>query len=65
MLENNSNPYSLSFHTPDCQSHMLSKENGICVEWDDDVLNDPNTVAIRRIEKMHDEKIIIMDQFPY
>ena len=34
------------------------------MEWDEDVLNDPNTVVIGRIEKVDNEKITIIDRLP-
>ena len=34
------------------------------MEWDEEVLNDLNAVAIGRIEQVDDEKVIILDRLP-
>ena len=43
---------------------MLPEDEGISVEWDEDVLNDPNAVVIGRIERIDEEKITIIDRLP-
>jgi len=48
----------------ECRSHLLPEDEGISVAWDEDVLNDPNAVVIGRIEKVHDERITIIDRLP-
>ena len=32
--------------------------------WDEDILNNPNAVAIGRLELVDDEKITILDRLP-
>jgi len=58
------NPENWSFDDNECRSHLLPEDEGISVEWDEDVLNDPNAVVIVRIEKVDDEKITIIDRLP-
>jgi len=58
------NPENWSFNDNECQSHLLPEDEGISVEWDEDVLNDPNAVVIGRIEKVDDEKVTIIDRLP-
>jgi len=58
------NPENWSFDDNECRSHLLPEDEGISVEWDEDVLNDPNAVVIGRIEKVDDEKITIIDRLP-
>ena len=58
------NPENWSFNDDECRSHLLPEDEGISVEWDEDVLNDPNAVVIGRIEKVDDEKITIIDRLP-
>ena len=47
-----------------CKSHLLPEDEGISIEWDEDVLNNPNTVTIGRIEQVDDGKITILDRLP-
>jgi len=58
------NPENWSFNDNECPSHLLPEDEGISVEWDEDVLNDPNAVVIGRREKVDDEKITIIDRLP-
>jgi len=48
----------------DCQPHLLPEDEGISVQWDEDVLNDPNAVVIGRIERIDEEKVTIIDCLP-
>ena len=63
-LENIPDPDSQSFNTPDCQSLLLPEDEGISVKQDEDMLNDPNVRVIGMIERIEDEKIIIIDWLP-
>ena len=45
-----------------CKSHLLPEDERISIEWDEDVLNDPNAVAISRIEQVDDEEVTILDR---
>ena len=63
-ITNIANPESWSFNDNECRSYLLPEDEGISVEWDEDVLNDPNAVVIGRIEKVDDEKITIIDRLP-
>ena len=58
------NSKNRSFDDHDCQSHLLPEDEGISVEWDEDVFNDPNAVVIGRIEKVDDQKVTIIDWLP-
>jgi len=40
------NPENWSFDDNECRSLLLPEDEGISVEWDEDVLNDPNAVVI-------------------
>ena len=55
---------SWNFTDDSCKSHLLPEDEGISIEWDEDVLNDPNAVAIGRVEQVDDEKVIILDRLP-
>ena len=57
-------PKSWNFTDDNCKSHLLREDEGISIEWDEEVLNDPNAVPIGRIEQVDDEKIIILDRLP-
>jgi len=63
-INNIANPDVWCFDDTDCQSHLLPEDEGISVEWDEDVLNDPNAVVIGRIERIDEEKITIIDLLP-
>ena len=63
-IENIANPDIWSFNDTECQSHLLPEDEGISVEWDEDVLNNPNAVVIGRIEKVDDEKVTIINRLP-
>jgi len=58
----NSKNWSVNYH--DCKSHLLPEDEGISVEWDEDVLNDANAVVIGRIENVDYEKVTIIDWVP-
>jgi len=58
------NPENWSFEYNECRLHLLPEDEGISVEWDEDVLNDRNAVVIGGIEKVDDEKITIIDRLP-
>ena len=58
------NSKNWSFDDHNCQSDLLPEDEGICVEWDADVLNNPNAVVIGRMEKVDDEKVTIIDRLP-
>ena len=49
-ISNIADSKSWNFIDEGCKSHLLPEDEGISVEWDEDVLNDPNAVAIGRIE---------------
>jgi len=63
-IKNITYPDALCFDDTDCQSHLLPEDEGISVEWDEDVLNDPNTVVIGRNERIDEEKVTIIDRLP-
>jgi len=63
-ITNIANPENWYFNDNECRSHLLPEDEGISVEWDEDVLNDPNAVVIGRIEKVDDERITIIDRLP-
>jgi len=63
-ITNIANPENWSFNDNEYRSHLLPEDEGISVEWDEDVLNDPNVVVIGRIEKVDDERITIIDRLP-
>ena len=44
--------------------HLLPDDQGISIEWDEDVLNDPNAVSIQSIEQVDNQKITILDRMP-
>ena len=60
-ISNIADSKSWNFIDEGCKSHLLPEDEGISVEWDEDVLNDPNAVAIGRIEQVDDEKVTILD----
>ena len=63
-ISNIADPKSWSFTDNNCKSHLLPEDERIPVEWDEDVLNDPNAVAIGRIEQINDEKTAILNRLP-
>ena len=63
-INNIANPDPWCFDDTDCQFHLLPEDEGISVEWDEDVLNDPNEVVIGRIERIDEEKVTIIDRLP-
>jgi len=63
-IKNIANPDGWCFDDTDCQPHLLPEDEGISVEWDEDVLNDPNAVVIGRIERIDEEKVTIIDRVP-
>jgi len=63
-IKNIANPDAWCFDDTDYQPHLLPEDEGISVEWDEDVLNDPNTVVISRIERIDEEKVTIIDHLP-
>ena len=63
-ISNIADSKSWNFIDEGCQSHSLPEEEGISVEWDEDVLNEPNAVAIGRIEQVDNEKVTIFDRLP-
>jgi len=63
-IKNIATPDAWCFDDTDCQPHLLHEDEGITVEWDEDVLNDPNAVVIGRIERINEEKITIIDHQP-
>ena len=63
-ISNIADPKSWNFTDDNCKSHLLPEDEGISIEWDEDVLNDPNAVTIVRIEQVDDEKITILDRLP-
>ena len=63
-ISNIADSKSCNFADGNCTSHLLPEDEGISVEWDADVLNDPNAVAIGMIEQVYDEKITILDCLP-
>jgi len=58
------NPKNCPFDDHDCQSHLLPEAGGISVEWDENVLNDPNAVVIGQIDKVDEKKVAIIDGLP-
>ena len=44
-IKNIANPDAWCFDDTNCQSHLLPEDEGISVEWDEDVLNDPNAIV--------------------
>jgi len=58
------NAKNWSFDHAECRSHLLPEDEGISVEWDEDVLNDPNALVIGRIEKLDDENITCINRLP-
>ena len=63
-ISNIADPKSWNFTNHNCKSHLLPEGEGISVEWDEDVLNDPNAIAIGRIEQIDDKKVTILDRLP-
>ena len=61
-ISNIADPKSWNFTDDNCKSHLLPEDEEISGEWDQNVLNDPNTVAIGRIEQIDDEKVTILDR---
>ena len=47
---------SWNFTDGNCKSHLLPEDQGISVEWDENVLNDPNAIAIGRMEQVNEGK---------
>ena len=47
-----------------CKSDLLPEDEGISIEWVEDVLNAPNAVIIGRIEQVDNKKITILDRLP-
>jgi len=64
LIKNIANPDAWCFDDTDCQPHLLPEDEGISVEWDEDVLNDANPVVIGRIERIVEEKVTIIDRLP-
>jgi len=56
-------PTTWSLNHKRCQNHLLPEHDGISIELDDEVLDDPSAVVIGKIEKVDDEKITIIDDF--
>ena len=56
LKKNIADAHTWCFDNTDCQYHLLLEDEGISVEWDADVLNDPNAVVIGRIERIDEEK---------
>ena len=63
-ISNIGDPKSWNFTDDNCKSYSLSEDEGISIEWDEDVLNDPNAITIGRIEQVDDEKITILEKLP-
>ena len=63
-ISNITDSKSWNFTDDKCRAHLLPEDEGISIEWDEDVLNDPNAVTIGRIEQVDDEKITILDRLP-
>ena len=63
-ISNIADPKSWNFTDDNCKSHLLPEDEGISIEWDEDVLNDPYAVTIGRIEQVDDEKITVLDKLP-
>ena len=63
-ISNIANSKSWNFTDEKCGSHLLPEDEGISIEWDEDVINHPNAVAIGRLELVDDEKITILDRLP-
>ena len=63
-ISNIPDPKSWNITDDNFKSHLLQENEGISIEWDKDVLNDPNAVTIGRIEQVDDEKITILDRLP-
>jgi len=63
-IKNIANPDTWCFDDTDSQSHLLPEDEAISVEWDEDVLNDPNALVIGRIERIDEEKVTIIDRLP-
>ena len=61
-ISNIADSKSWNFTNDSCKSHQLPEDEGISIEWDEDVLNDPNAVAIGRIKQVDDEKVTILDR---
>jgi len=55
-------PDAWYFDHTDCQLQLLPEDEGISVEWDKDVLNDPNTVVIGTIERIDEEQVTIINR---
>jgi len=62
-IKNIANPDAWCFDDTDCKP-QLPEDEGISVEWNKDVLNDPNAVVIDRIERIDEEKVTIIDGLP-
>ena len=63
-IKNIADPDACCFDDTDWQPHLLPEDEGILVEWDEDVLNDPNAVVIGRIESIDEERVTIIDRLP-
>jgi len=63
-IKNIGDPDVLCFNDSNRQLHLLPENEGSSVEWDEDVLNDPNAVVIGTIETIDEEIITIMDRLP-
>jgi len=63
-IKNIADPNAWCFHDSYCQWHLIPEDEGISVEWDEDVLHDPNVVVIGRIERIDEEKVTIINRLP-
>jgi len=63
-ITNLDSPTNWAFNNKTCRNDLLHADEGIAIEWDDEVRNDPSAVVIGRIETVDKEKIIIIDKLP-
>ena len=63
-IKNIADPNTWCFHDSYCQCYLIPEDEGISVEWDEDVLYDPNVVVIGRIERIDEEKVTIINRLP-
>ena len=63
-ISNIADPKSWNFTDNNCKAHLLPEDEGISIEWEEDVLNDPNAVTIGRIEQVDNEKRTILEKLP-
>jgi len=57
-IKNIADPDQWCFDDTDCQTHLLPEDERISVEWDEDVLNDPNAVVMAGLKGLTKKKLL-------